>query len=108
MPDVSRWRSPSAYDYVEQLSPADMAWEFLRRNRDYQRDYARTVEDGDAGETAEAIAARWGLRFPDRSGAGRDGSRGVLDPGDGSRLGPAGLGTGRARQRGVRTEPRCK
>jgi hypothetical protein len=28
-----------AYDYALALCPSDMAWEFLRRNPDYQRDY---------------------------------------------------------------------
>jgi hypothetical protein len=32
-PDVA------AYDYVIDLCPSDLAWEFLRRNPDYQRDY---------------------------------------------------------------------
>lgn len=27
------------YDYVLTLCPSDLAWEFLRRNPDYQRDY---------------------------------------------------------------------
>jgi len=33
----------AAYDYVLQLAPSDVAWEFLRRNRDYQRDYRVTL-----------------------------------------------------------------
>ena len=30
---------PAAYAYVLNLCPSDLAWEFLRRNRNYQRDY---------------------------------------------------------------------
>jgi hypothetical protein len=34
------WPPPiTAYDYVLALCPSDLAWEFLRRNPDYQRDY---------------------------------------------------------------------
>jgi hypothetical protein len=29
----------NAYDYVLELCPSDLAWEFLRRNLHYQRDY---------------------------------------------------------------------
>ncbi|MBX9590887.1 MAG: DUF2285 domain-containing protein [Hyphomonadaceae bacterium] len=29
----------AAYEYVLDLAPSDVAWEFLRRNPDYQRDY---------------------------------------------------------------------
>src|SRR5262245_61795619 len=29
----------AAYTYVLNLCPSDLAWEFLRRNRNYQRDY---------------------------------------------------------------------
>src|SRR5262245_32110943 len=29
----------AAYAYVLNLCPSDLAWEFLRRNREYQRDY---------------------------------------------------------------------
>ena len=31
--------SIGAYAYTLALSPSDLAWEFLRRNPDYQRDY---------------------------------------------------------------------
>jgi hypothetical protein len=47
MPPVADWRSAAAYVYLDDLDPAELAWEFLRRNPDYQRDY-RTA----AGETA--------------------------------------------------------
>ncbi|MER9291522.1 DUF6499 domain-containing protein [Mesorhizobium sp. M0510] len=39
-PDTSLWRSSSTYDYLDDLVAADLAWEWLRRNPDYQRDYA--------------------------------------------------------------------
>jgi hypothetical protein len=39
MPQASNWRSPEAYAYLNELTPADLAWEFLRRNPEYIRDY---------------------------------------------------------------------
>jgi hypothetical protein len=38
MPDED-WRSPTAYDYVSGMSSAGFAFEFLRRNVDYQNDF---------------------------------------------------------------------
>ena len=62
-PDASRWRSAEAYDYLDDLSAADLAWEYLRRNPDYQNDF-QTASQG-RGETT--LSARWGLRFRCRS-----------------------------------------
>lgn len=62
-PDASRWRSADAYDYLDELSAADLAWEYLRRNPDYQNDF----ETASQGRGPDALGARWGLRFPSRS-----------------------------------------
>ena len=48
MPPVPDWRSAAAYAYLDDLNPSELAWEFLRRNLDYQRDYRAA-----AGETAD-------------------------------------------------------
>ncbi|MGI8840615.1 MAG: transcriptional regulator domain-containing protein [Caulobacteraceae bacterium] len=56
------WRLPAAYDRAAQLDPAGVAWEFLRRNRDYQAAFDAASKDADLG--TEGPAARWGLRFP--------------------------------------------
>lgn len=61
--DASQWRSAEAYDYVEDLSGADLAWEYLRRNPDYQNDFQTASQ----GSGSEALSLRWGLRFPCRS-----------------------------------------
>ena len=70
MPRVPDWRSAAAYAYLNDLNPAELAWEFLRRNPDYQRDYRAAANDG-AGqaEFPEPLILRWGLPFPDRSGS---------------------------------------
>ena len=70
MPPVLDWRSAAAYAYLDNLSPAELAWEFLRRNPDYQRDYRAALRDA-AGqaEFPEPLILRWGLRFRGRSGS---------------------------------------
>lgn len=62
-PDASSWRSAEAYDYLDDLPAADLAWEYLRRNPDYHGDFQAARGAGDGGERV----ARWGLRFPGRS-----------------------------------------
>jgi hypothetical protein len=62
-PDASRWRSAEAYDYLDELPAADLAWEYLRRNPDYQRDFQSARDDAGAADWE----GRWGLRFPGRS-----------------------------------------
>lgn len=61
-PDASQWRSAQAYDYLDDLSAADLAWEYLRRNPDYQDDFQTASQ----GPEADRLSARWGLRFPGR------------------------------------------
>lgn len=62
------WHSSEAYAFVDALSPSQLAWEWLRRNEAYRRDYARfrLVEDPERETLAALMQARWGLRFPDR------------------------------------------
>jgi len=72
MPQGGGWRSEAAYDYVCELGPSEFAWEFLRRNPDYRRDYRAVVDEGvgqvEVRRTAP-LMERWGLRFPFRSSA---------------------------------------
>ena len=60
------WRSAEAYDYVRDLDPADMAWEFLRRNPDYRQDFDRMMREHPNNERDAALLHRWGLRFRER------------------------------------------
>src|SRR5262249_59505815 len=68
MPRVLDWRSAAAYAYVDDLNPAELAWEFLRRNSDYQRDFRAAARDaaGPAGFSQQGVLRR-GLPFPHRS-----------------------------------------
>ncbi|WP_442896253.1 transcriptional regulator domain-containing protein [Bosea sp. MMO-172] len=83
-PDISQWQSGAAYDYIVRLDVAGVAWEWLRRNRDYQADFARYLGTASSvlrGRLANTIAARWGIRFPDPAWANRSHKDRLLDPG---------------------------
>ncbi|NJO55417.1 MAG: hypothetical protein HC834_02620 [Rhodospirillales bacterium] len=56
------WRSRAAYEYADTLEPSALAWEFLRRNPDYQQAYGASPAHADHGP--DGPARRWGLRFP--------------------------------------------
>lgn len=63
------WRNAAEYDYFDELTPEQTAYEFLRRNQDY---VAAFQADDDAPATEEqraALTAQWGLRFRRRSDA---------------------------------------
>ena len=53
------WRDDNQYDHFDDLSISGLAWECLRRNMHYRKDYDRMREGGGA-------PADWGLRFPCR------------------------------------------
>ena len=64
MSEDESWRSETAYNYIDNLNPGDLAWEFLRRNPDYRKAYQELVSSGRLSlETAEEFANLWGLRF---------------------------------------------
>jgi hypothetical protein len=71
----SNWRITGA-DYLQQLDRPGFAWEFLRRNPAYQKDYKRIAREdaSDAsseGRSRDALVWRWGLAFCGRSPAFR-------------------------------------
>jgi hypothetical protein len=68
------WRSEERYAGLRELSAPALAWEFLRRNGDYQADYKRMqieVASGGTGRADDARLAFWGLSFRGESGVGR-------------------------------------
>lgn len=80
-PDISRWRSTSTYDYLDDLVSPDLGWEWLRRNGDYQRDYAETRRPAcDLRELTNRVRKRWGLQFRCPSIAQRDRNSRLLVP----------------------------
>jgi hypothetical protein len=63
-PDTSRWRASPSYDFMDLAGVDDLAWECLRRNRDYQQDYAGLRRDKSLDlPMPEEMERRWGLRF---------------------------------------------
>ncbi|WP_439709063.1 transcriptional regulator domain-containing protein [Brucella anthropi] len=62
------WRLPAAYGHTRHIPAAGFAWEYLRRNHDYRRDFQTIAQTGGpTGRDLEGFADRWGLRFPVRS-----------------------------------------
>jgi hypothetical protein len=55
------WRSAERYAALCELSPAELAWEFLRRNPQYHDDFDRW-QSAAAGDPAPW--SKWGLTFP--------------------------------------------
>jgi hypothetical protein len=83
MPEQGTWRISTAYDYVNDLDAPDLAWEFLRRNPEYQQDYKRLRGRGFDDEKAElALSNKWGLSFRGRPRPSRNGRKTLLDAGD--------------------------
>jgi Family of unknown function (DUF6499) len=68
MPTTPDWRNAAAYAYLQNLNRAELAWEFLRRNPNYHRDF-RAAARRASGQVdfPERLTRRWGLRFPCRS-----------------------------------------
>lgn len=66
------WRSSADYAYLNELDPSELAWEFLRRNPEYQKDHRTSVQrDPDNDDANDASALRWGLRFRSRPESSR-------------------------------------
>lgn len=62
------WRSPETVERLKRLERPGFAVEFLRRNTDYRRDYARTERliarhSVDEAAARARLARRWGLQF---------------------------------------------
>ena len=79
-PDTSDWRSSPSYDYVDDLRAPDLAWEWLRRNADYQKDFDRIdLHVADQQHLTKLVRQRWGLLFPSSANFERHARAGVLD-----------------------------
>ena len=72
------WRNATHYQYLIDLTPSELAWEFLRRNPEYEREVA--MFDSADEHAATALTAHWGLRFPDTAVLVRAKCRYLLEP----------------------------
>lgn len=81
MSENESWRSEAAYDYIDKLTPGDLAWEFLRRNPEYRQSYQEMLAIGRLTEdVAREFAEQWGLRFRRRPRQIRAHPTDLLDP----------------------------
>jgi hypothetical protein len=60
----SDWLAADGYNHLDFLGSTAFAWEFLKRNPDYQVTYRSIASKGDTTlETSEQVAQQWGLHF---------------------------------------------
>ncbi|WP_456865599.1 transcriptional regulator domain-containing protein [Bradyrhizobium sp. USDA 4503] len=57
------WRSEEAYRSLKKAEAADLAWEWLRRDHDYQKDYGRLSRRERSSATTDQFRRKWGLSF---------------------------------------------
>lgn len=62
MPEFD-WRTPDSYKSLQEADITDIAWECLRRNVDYQRDYQAMIANGRDAEVAPEFRRKWGICF---------------------------------------------
>ncbi|QOZ23960.1 hypothetical protein XH93_10410 [Bradyrhizobium sp. CCBAU 51753] len=60
------WRSESAYNEVQKAETADMAWEWLRRDREYHKDF-KSLLSSEHSSVTDHFRRKWGLTFCSRS-----------------------------------------
>ena len=58
---ASQWRDANNYAFVSALPPAGCAWEFLRRNPDYQKAWRAFSSEADLSSKENADPSVWGL-----------------------------------------------
>ncbi|SFO91954.1 hypothetical protein SAMN05216330_10510 [Bradyrhizobium sp. Ghvi] len=61
MPEFD-WRSPDSYKSLQDAEITDIAWECLRRNADYRREYEVMIANS-PNEVTDEFRRRWGLCF---------------------------------------------
>ncbi|WP_027528492.1 transcriptional regulator domain-containing protein [Bradyrhizobium sp. Ec3.3] len=60
---VFDWKSQSAYDKVYEAETTDVAWEWLRRNGEYQRAYKGLTNAQRSSGMTDDFRQQWGLSF---------------------------------------------
>ncbi|MCW2086206.1 UNVERIFIED_ORG: hypothetical protein M2193_008381 [Bradyrhizobium japonicum] len=62
MPEFD-WRSPESYKCLQEAEITEIAWECLRRNADYKRDYETMIASNPDGEVTAEFRRRWAICF---------------------------------------------
>jgi hypothetical protein len=62
MPEFD-WRAPESYKSLQDADVTDIAWECLRRNGDYRREYEVMIANSPKGEVTDEFRRKWGLCF---------------------------------------------
>ena len=57
------WRSERAYANLEKADTADIAWEWLRRDSEYQGEYKALVSVDQLDTITYDFRQKWGLSF---------------------------------------------
>ncbi|WP_144441548.1 transcriptional regulator domain-containing protein [Bradyrhizobium sp. CCGE-LA001] len=57
------WRSEKAYPDAKKAEAVDIAWEWLRRNGEYQRNYMALATSERSGAMTDHFRRQWGLSF---------------------------------------------
>ncbi|HUN95958.1 MAG TPA: DUF6499 domain-containing protein [Bradyrhizobium sp.] len=60
---VVDWRSEEAYANFKKAEAIDIAWEWLRRDRDYQDDYKNLLDQEPSNPVTATFRHQWGLSF---------------------------------------------
>ncbi len=59
------WHAPAVYEHADKIPAAGFAWEYLRRDDEYHKDYEKLMSRRlQAAKALGAFSRRWGLRFP--------------------------------------------
>jgi hypothetical protein len=56
-------KSEDAYPDAKEADTVDIAWEWLRRDREYQRDYQTLVSSQRSSAMTDGFRQQWGLSF---------------------------------------------
>ncbi|WP_433995486.1 transcriptional regulator domain-containing protein [Bradyrhizobium macuxiense] len=57
------WRSENAYHAAKAAEAVDIAWEWLRRDCEYQKDFGALVRSEQSSATSDRFRRKWGLTF---------------------------------------------
>ena len=57
------WSSPQDYANIGKAEGADMAWEWLRRDSEYERDFKNLTAAAQSNGAPRSFRNKWGLSF---------------------------------------------